>query len=799
LIGQKAIKLLEFDKVLGLVSNFCVSERSKSEIADIVPTGSITEAQYLLDATEEMCLICNKYSLFPIEAFDCVTDILKKATAGSALRPGELLKIAKLIRSGKIAKRDILSTGDDVRILKEAVSPLFINAALEKIISDSVAGENELKDSASGTLRDLRRQITAADLKLKEKLNSYTRASNLSKYLQDSIVTVRNGRFVLPVKSECRHEIQGLIHDQSSSGSTVFIEPLPVVELNNSLKSLRLDEEREVERILRELSIMAATDAENLYKCQEICTMLDIIYAKSRFSSEFKCVKPAINDKGYINLLNSRHPLIDKDKVVPVDLTFGKNQKLLLITGPNTGGKTVCLKTAGLFCMMAACGLYLPASEGSEIAVFDGIFCDIGDSQSILNSLSTFSSHILNIVNITKNITQNSLVLLDELGGGTDPAEGAALAIGIIKFLFRSGVTGIITTHYSELKQYALSAEGILNACMQFDDNSLKPAYKLLIGIPGSSYALKIAKGLGLDPFIISQALAAQNEGYANFEKLITFAEKTEAEAAEAKKQAADLKRRAEEELIKARKERAELNVLAEKINRNARLEIKRLIGNASERASELIEEISEIVKDADESGLLKAKKLKKQIERLEYANDLREVSDFELKPVDISSLAVGAKVYVLSDGGGRVEAIVTAIPEGKRQLVGLTANGMALSANISKLFAAENVENADEKNNNKPAKPFRQESAVQPTAPAPSVEEIKLLGLTVQEAILTIEPVIMSRITRNITLKLVHGKGTGALGRGIQNYLKTLKEVKSIRYGGYGEGDKGVTFAELI
>jgi len=789
MIDLKTAQALEFDKILEILSSFAVSERARQEILHINSASDMNEAQRLLDTTEEMYMVYHKYNLSPIAAFDDITEPLKKCSARAILNPAELLKIARLIRSARIAKKELASVGSEILYLSQAADELQIAAELEKAIGDSIASDCEIKDSASDVLRALRRKIAAADNKLKEKLSSYIRSPNLTKFLQDAPVTVRNGRFVLPVKSEWRGEIGGLIHDQSSSGATVFIEPFPIVELNNELKSLQLEEAAEIERILMRLSEITASCAENLDKCQSICTMLDITCAKMRFSCDIKGIKPALNCSGNINLIESRHPLIARDVVVPVTLKVGKDYKLLLITGPNTGGKTVCLKTAGLFCVMACAGLYLPCGEGSEAAVFDRIFCDIGDDQSILNSLSTFSSHIVNIAYITHNVTNRSLVLLDELGSGTDPSEGAALAFGIIRHLERAGVTGVITTHYGELKQYAVSGKIIQNGCMQFDDATLKPTYKLLYGIPGASHALKIASSLGLCADIIKDARTALGGEKTKFEDVLAFAEKAKSEAIAERAEAAALRKQAEEETAFVVAERTALKEKMQRFDVNVKSELKRISASYAERANELIQDLTQRLKQEDERALIEAKRLRGQIETIQYAYAPEEVPQKAFKPLAIEIIKIGMSVFIPSLD---CEAVVTAMPD-KREEVALRCGSAQFKMHLSKLAEAEKKNVSNKKTPSVLKGTFSDSEAI-----SGRLVELKVIGLTVSEAIELIEPHIMSGILSGSVLKIIHGKGTGALGKGIQQYLRSLKGVKSVRYGAYGEGERGVTIAEF-
>ncbi len=790
MIDKRTIKSLEFDKILEILSGFAVSEITKADMLQTLPVFEFDEAVRNQTLTREAYITKTKYNISPVFSIDDVKAIVSKAKIGSILQMGELLKVGRIIRAARISKKEIESTGEDIVFLKNIVSVLFIDTELEKAVGDSIAGENEMKDEASDKLKSIRRKMKQADARLKEKLNSYTRSGSISKYLQDNLVTVRNGRFVLPVKSECRASVPGLIHDQSSTGSTVFIEPFPIIDLNNEIRSLKLEEAQEIERILAVLSEMVSNSSDRLVLCQDACVMLDIVYAKSAFSDHFRCSLPKLNTKGFVKLINARHPLIEKNKVVPVDLSFGDDYKLLLITGPNTGGKTVCLKTVGLFCLMSYCGIPVPCGEGSELAVFDNVFCDIGDEQSILNSLSTFSSHIVNLVDITDKITNKSLVLLDELGGGTDPAEGAALAIGIIKYIELMGANGILTTHYGELKEYALVSKNIKNGCMQFDEETLRPTYKLIVGIPGVSNALKIARNYGLNDYILREAKNNLKEETVKFELVLQNAEKVKTEAIKEKEELQLLKTELESELLKAKTERRLINEKLERINANAQIETKKIVNKNIERAESIIEEMKTLIEEADEKALLTAKRKLRELEDIQYLASKSEIP-VTFKAIDKNDLRIGMRVMLAKIGtAGEIKKINL----NKNEAEVLSGNAV-VTVKIPDLCAIETHQNKQSKPEVKPdaAQTSRLKSENQ------SVIELKVLGLTVSEAIEIIYPHILNNVGQNAALKIIHGKGTGALGAGIRGFLKNTKEVKAFRIGGYYEGGAGVTFAEII
>ncbi|MCH5164353.1 MAG: endonuclease MutS2 [Clostridiales bacterium] len=785
-MDAKTLKTLEYDKILSKIQSFAVSACSKSAALMLLPFDGADNVKKALNEVIEAYRVKYQHGVNPVEEFDESSAICQKAVKGVMLTPGELLRIKSLLRAGRVAQTVLAPL--EVSLLKAYSDSYFVDRGLEDEIDRCILSENEISDNASTTLRDIRRKIADKKNALKEKLSSYFRKSEFSKFMQDNLVTIRNDRFVLPVKSEYRSAVPGLIHDMSSSGATVFIEPFAVVETNNEIKSLTLSETAEIERILSDLSNKVANISDNIVKMQDAVISIDIIFAKMKYSVDIKGSVPIFNEVGAINLKSARHPLIDKKTVVPVSISVGQDYKILMITGPNTGGKTVCLKTVGLVCLMAYTGLFIPCEDGSEVAIFDNIFCDIGDEQSIAQSLSTFSSHIVNLVKITESMTKNTLMLLDELGGGTDPQEGAALAIGIIKYIEMWRSTAIITTHYGELKEYALVSPSISNASMQFDSDTFKPTYKLMLGIPGTSNALNIAQTLGLNEMILKFALENMNEEKIRLENLIKSAE--------------DVKKKSEEELAQTELLKAELmqtkadlvnkqqllNDKLDKINFGAKTEIKRLVSAGVEKADELIEELKAKVRQGDERALLEAKSIRKQLENMVYEADATQ--DVPYEELDLTKLKVGDKVFVKSLNS---VGTILSMPDKKKE-VSVTLGAIKTKVKTSELakpIIAEQPKKQIRKSEYKPT-PKNNEFTMIP--------EVNVIGYTVSEAIEIIEPHLVSLAsTEGVkTLRIVHGKGTGALGKGLQQYLKTSPCVKSYRYGGYGEGDRGVTVVEL-
>ena len=793
---DKVYALLEFDKVKETVAEYAASSLTAAEILNSTPSFDKFEIERNLLLTREADIMLNKLLLNPVCAFDDVTEILEKARKDSTLSMSELLKIGRLLKSARVAQTTINRTPDEIVLLKEIVNGAIIDKSLEKDIFDIILSDFEMSDTASDKLYGLRKKILNLNAKLKEKLLSYTRANDSSKYLQDNLVTVREGRYVLPVKSECRGEVPGLVHDRSATGSTVFVEPFAIVELNNELRLVMAEEQAEVERILRALSDRAARGSDATFICQNICATIDEVFCKAKYSIKIRGVFPEISDKTIVKLSGARHPLIDAKKVVPIDIECGDDYRILLITGPNTGGKTVCLKTLGLFCLMAYFGLYLPCVQ-AEICVFDDIFVDIGDEQSIENELSTFSSHVINLIYITGRMTKNSLVLLDEVGGGTDPTEGTALAVGIIKYTVDTGATAVFTTHYDELKEFAMTCPDVENACMQFDEKTLSPTYKLITGMPGTSNALKIAKRLGLNASIIDYAQNTISEEKVKFEKVLQNAENIKNQSLAELEATRTLKESIVAERAELEKMRTQLNALLEKIRTNAAAETKRLVSNSLGRANEIIEEMNEQMRLNDEAALLKAKKLRTELESLSFRlND--EGTKMLCDPIDDNEIKPGVEVAVKNLN--TVGTVVSADLKKRKALVrmGLITTSVTFS-NLGKPVKnrAERMDVFKTK-----TKTIQNKSTHLTSGESGGFtqKEINVIGMTISEAVEAIEPFIiaMSNEDGAKILRIVHGKGTGALGRGIQSYLKSSPLVSEYRYGRYGEGDNGVTIVTL-
>lgn len=763
---------LEFNIILEKVCELAASDVVREELIKTTPTDDITLAKKLLTQTGDAIAVLASHR--PNLAFCDIEKTVFKAHAGGVLSPAELLKVRDNISCLRSLKKCVEDM-DGCDSLKDITAWVRACDDLEREIDLCVENDTDLKDGASEKLYKLRRAIARANAKLKEKLESYTHQSEVSKFLQDNIVTLRGGRYVIPVRSECRSNVKGLIHDVSSSGSTVFVEPFSIVEANNELRTLKTEEQAEIERILAELSRSVDKNSYELNEGQRVLTECGVIFAKAEYAKKSDAYAPIINEEGRINIKSARHPLISRESVVPVDIKLDTH--VLLISGPNTGGKTVVLKTVGLFALLAACGMFLPAADGSEMSLFHDIYCDIGDSQSIAQSLSTFSAHVKNLADITNRMNYRSLVLLDEVGDGTDPDEGAALAVAIIKRILSKESTAVVTTHFNAVKEFAIGCENISNACMQFDNENFKPTYKLILGASGSSYALEIAENLGLDGEIIADARSALSEEKLSFDRILREAEKLRNDAMRDRRECEQLKKSAETDAAQAKKLKDELDRKLAEINEKSRELVRKEAREYSAVAEELIAELKEKVKISNQSALFDARKLAKHLSD-GVPSDTKKPNVSE-NPADKNSLVDGVRVYV---SGLDKEGVVVGNPRGNKAVIAI--GSVKTEIPISSLSIIR-----DNKNDKKQA--HVREAA------EPVNIELMLLGYTVDDATAEIDRVL-SDIPPRSTIRLVHGKGTGALGKGIQAYLRRQSRVKAFRYGRYGEGDTGVTIVEI-
>lgn len=785
-MNNKSLSTLEYNKIISRLVSFACSDGAKQILHKLEPMTDIDKINTALDYTNDA--LTRVYQKGSVD-FSRIKDIrgsIARLKVGSSLNALELLNISMLLECAAHIKEYYEQRADSIQPLIDMLDPVtLLNNAIKKCI----ISEDEISDDASANLRSIRRQKNIAADRIHTELNKILNSPSTRTYLQDYVITTRQGRFCLPVKAEYKSLMPGMVHDQSSTGSTVFIEPAAVVKLNNDIRELELKEQAEIEVILADLSAKAAEYTDSLLSDYEILTNLDCIFAKALLSRHFNCSRPVMNNKGIVNIKKGRHPLIEPHTVVPIDIYLGTDFNLLIITGPNTGGKTVSLKTVGLLTLMAQAGLNIPALEHSDIAVFDNIFADIGDEQSIEQSLSTFSSHMTNTVDILKKADSNSLILFDEIGAGTDPTEGAALAIAILDSLHRRNITTMATTHYSEIKMYALTTDGVENACCEFDVQSLRPTYRLLIGVPGKSNAFAISKKLGLSDNIINDASRRLDSEDIKFEDLVTDLEQSRVtiereheELNEYKAQIAQLK----SELTK-KTER--LDERTDNIIRKANEEAARILKDAKEYADKTINAMNKhgmTVKELEKHRSAIREKMNKRQEKLkiEPANNISEH-----KAHDISEFKVGMHVKVLTMN---VIGTVSQIHKNKNQVTVLVGS-LSTKMDIKNLAILKGYKDPAE-TSSKP-KGAGGSGKIKMSKSSSVSSEINLLGYTVDEAIAVLDKYLDDAyIARIPQVRIVHGKGTGALRSGITSYLHGVPYIKEFRLGQIGEGAEGVT-----
>ena len=797
-MNERAIEKTELNKILALAAEYAVTEGGKRKLQTTRPSSSVLETRRLLKETEESVKLLFYHGVSKIEYFPPFFDELIRAKKGSALSCGELLKTENLLRSTRIAHKSIRSvTDEEITALRALADRLYFDERLEEDIRTKILSDTEVSDYASEKLYTVRREIRLLNERIRARLAEYLTGAE-GKYLQDGIVTMRGNRYVLPVRAEYKRNIKGFIHDRSASGATFFIEPEEVLEMNNELRSLAVDEREEVERILGELSRRVGFMCEELTTDIEVLEELDCIYARAEYGYKLRCTLPEINGEGMIAIDMGRHPLIDGKKVVPVSLALGNDYRFLLISGPNTGGKTVTLKMVGLFCMMAMCGFFVPAKR-AKLSVFEEVYCDLGDSQSIEESLSTFSSHITNIINIVNRANDKSLVLIDELGGGTDPDEGQALAKAIVSHLLTLGCAGVVTTHYTALKEFAFSAKGIENACMEFDADTLQPLYAMRIGLPGSSNALAISRRLGLKESILDAALSNLSEGAQQFENIVRSAEESRIKAEETLIQANRMKSEWQEKLNELERERERLKKEKEKLSVSAKTEARRIIHERTAEAEELLKEIEGIFaqESLSENELIKARTLKNKLADKAYESETEEEYPTRYEPVNPNKLKVGDKVFVKNIAqAGTVQCI--RLQKGEAEVL---CGNIRIRSKISELSVVIGGENAQTvKVKTQKHKAFDKVKIVKTLTPRPAPAlEINVIGKTVHEALPEVEAFLDSAVLSNLQeVRIVHGMGTGKLRAGIQEFLRTHKNVSEYRLGKYGEGDTGVTIVKI-
>ena len=784
---QKSLTKLELDKVLALLADHASSPAAKERCLAVRPLDDAEDIRLLQAQTSAACkLITLKGS----PSFGGIVDVgasLSRADRGGCLSPEELLRVATVLKAARTAKEyaegDAVESGLDIFFRQ-----LTPNKFFEERIFTSILSKDEIADAASSELASIRRKIRQQSSKIRESLQKIITSPTYAKILQEPIVTIRSDRFVVPVKAECKSQLPGLVHDVSSSGSTFFIEPMSAVNGNNELRELFVAERKEIERILAELSAEAAARQESINLNYEMLVTLDCIFARAKLSFAMHGIEPVIRTDGKLELKCARHPLIDAKKVVPVSLSLGVDFDTMVITGPNTGGKTVTLKTIGLLTLMAECGLHIPADEGSSIAIFETVLADIGDEQSIEQSLSTFSSHMRNIVEILQVCDRDSLILFDELCAGTDPAEGAALAIALIEFCRKCGAKVATTTHYAELKLYAMRTAGVINASCEFNVETLQPTYRLLIGIPGKSNAFAISRRLGLDEKIIEEAHSMVSQNDVNFEDVLTQLEQQRQQMEQAKVEAERLRMETEKQKEKSDEYYAQIKAERDKAVQQARKEAQYIIEDARRTANNVYEELKQLRKQARDGAFVEGSNEKQAALRRslnEAEGKLREKQEVRQRPAASRAIRVGDTVELLKFGS---KATVLAInKDGSYQL---QAGIMKVNAKPDEVYLLENETQAKAKKLME-GKVRDLKSAAQP--------ELDIRGMAVDEALPVLDNFLDAAYMGNLpNARIIHGKGTGVLRKAVQDELRRCKYVKSFRLGVYGEGEDGVTIAEF-
>lgn len=786
-MNEKVLKTLEFNKILSQLEEYASSEAAKHMCHNLTPSTDIEDIRINQSHTSDgLRRIFQKGSI----SFSGIRDVrasLKRLSIGSVLGMGELLAISSLLDvAGRVKafsrNPDTDAPEDSLDAFFSALEPL---TPLNNELKRCIISEEEISDDASPGLKNIRRQMQLANERIRSQLNSMVNSQTTRTYLQENVVTMRNGRYCIPVKQEYRGQVPGMIHDQSSTGSTLFIEPMAIVKLNNDLKEFSLKEQEEIEKVLSELSNLTAAHIEEIEQDFHLLTQLDFIFAKASLSRSYHGSEPIFNTKGIIRLKQARHPLLDAKKVVPSDIHLGEDFSLLIVTGPNTGGKTVSLKTVGLLTLMGQAGLHIPAFDGSKLAVFEEVYADIGDEQSIEQSLSTFSSHMTNIVSILEKADYKSLVLFDELGAGTDPTEGAALAISILSFLHNMQIRTMATTHYSELKLYALSTEGVENACCEFNVETLRPTYRLLIGIPGKSNAFAISSKLGLPNFIIEEAKKHVTEQDIAFEDVIADLETSRITIEQERKELEHYKAEIEDLKKKLEQKQEQFDKQKERILREANEKARDILQDAKDYADETIRKFNKGL-----SGKEMEQERNKVREKLSSAN---EKLAYKTKTVKKNNKAedfhIGDAVKVLSLN---LTGTVSTLPNGKGDLF-VQMGILRSQVNI------KDLERIDEPVITGPNLSRTSSGKIKMSKTATISPEINLIGKTVDEALSVLDKYLDDAYLSHLSqVRVVHGKGTGALRQAVHSHLKHLKNVKSYHLGAFGEGDAGVTIVEF-
>ena len=794
MINAKTLNKLQFGDILKQISEYSISAIAKQKVMSLLPADNFALAQKQIEETRQA------FDLFRFErsfdlSVDDVTEICSLARVGSCLSMGQLLKVMRTLRTSRLLQTALfVDYGIDTSLLQAHAYTLFSDKNLEDDIDFAIISDEEMNDKASDELFVIRKRIKGINADIKQKLQSYTKSGELSKYLQDSIVTLRGDRYVIPVKQEYKAFVNGIVHDQSSTGATLFVEPMAIVQLNNSLREAVLQEKAEIQRILQSFTDRISPFSTKIVASQDTISDIDVIFSKVKYGLDNKCTLPILNDKGVVDIKKARHPLLDKTKVVPISVKLGSDYDVIVITGPNTGGKTVTLKTIGLMSVMAMSGMFIPCADDSVVSFFNDIFCDIGDEQSIEQNLSTFSGHITNLRDILNVCGRGDLVLIDEVGAGTEPNEGAALALSVTEFLRKSGAKAVITTHYGKLKEYSLNTERVENASMEFDIKTLAPTYRLIMGVPGSSNALAIAAKLGLRQDVIDFAKQNVSDEKLEFEAALARTDNIRKQYEEKLEEVAAEKAKLQEELTKTQKLNGSLQNERDKFLANSKEEAKKIVAKAKADAAQIVAEIKEILEkeELSDKDLFAARAAAKKLDAVETSEEQSDNDEvvFTGDKIDFSKLKVGSTVYSKKLG---VAVVVTAIKSPSR--IAVKCGAITTEVPVGDLFDAR-VEKNQQKT--KHARTYGSKPKSEVVARSQS-NEINLIGQTVDEALANLDAFIDSALLAGIgKIWIIHGMGTGRLRAGIHSYLKHHPSVKEYRLGAYGEGESGVTVVTL-
>lgn len=791
-MNSKAIRVLEFNKIVDLLKEKASSILGKRHIEKLAPSSDFAEVESMLAETSEAQAIIIKRGSIGLQGIHDIEDKAKRASVGASLDPGSLIMVADTLRVARILKNNLSSNEEEdfnYPIIQSLSSSLYTFRDIEDSIFNAIISDIEISDNASTELRSIRRRIVQKNQSIRSKLNSIISSTTYQKYLQDAIISVRGDRFVVPVKAEYRSVVSGIVHDQSSSGATLFIEPMSIVDMNNELRQLKMKEEEEIERILAELSSMVGEISSELLSNQEVLGRLDFAFAKGKLSIKMRGIEPKLNEDKYINIKNGRHPLLETDKVVPSTIYLGRDFHTLLITGPNTGGKTVTIKTVGLFALMTQSGLHIPADFGSSMCVYDNVFADIGDEQSIEQSLSTFSSHMTNIISILRDVTEDSLVLFDELGAGTDPIEGAALAIAVLEDVNMAGAKCIATTHYSELKNYALTKEGVENAAVEFDLETLSPTYRLLIGVPGKSNAFEISKKLGLSDYVISRAKEFINTDNIQIEDVLQNVEKNRIKAIEEREEAEKLRKEIERLKEEYNEKIEKFSSQKDKMIEKAKSEAFSIVRQAKEEVETIIKELRVL----EEERASKEKNRKIEELRKELSSSMGS-----LQPTVKSMIVPKVSTKEIKDlKPGEEVKVITLNQKGSVVSVDKNKKEAVVQIGIMKMtLPFKSLQKTKKDTKNTVTKSTR--SIIKSKSGAVK-SEVDLRGMNLEEAIMEVEKYLDDAYVAGLEqVTVIHGIGTGVLKTGIKDLLKRNHHVKSQRGGQYGEGGAGVTIVKL-